>query len=177
MRSSTDWPTALAAHRRSVDQFITAARAIPAAAWGAPIAPGKWSPAQTAEHLRLVYQVLGRELAGGPGLQIRTKWWQRLVLRAKFLPNILVKGKIPAGAPAPREARPGPGPFEREPLLAALLESAAATEQAMTERRSAPRAGVTHHIFGRLSLPQIVRFGTVHNDHHTRQLGRGTGAS
>ena len=167
-----EWTAAMAAHQSSLGRFLEAARAIPVAEWEIPLAPGKWSPAQQVEHVRLVYEVLGRELAGGQGLVIRTKWWQRAVLRFKILPGILAHGKIPARAPAPREARPGSGPFEREPLLAATLAAGTAVQRSLHERKDTPGAAVTHHIFGRLTLPQIVRFGTVHNDHHTRQLQR-----
>ncbi len=172
MPETADWSSGMADHRRSIETFVSVARAIPATDWNTPLAADKWSPAQTVEHVRLVYEVLGRELAGGQGLVIRTKWWQRAVLRFKILPNILAHGKIPARAPAPREARPGPGPFEKEPLLEALTDASAAMARTLAERRDTPGAAVTHHIFGRLTLPQIVRFGTVHNDHHTRQLQR-----
>ena len=31
-------------------------------------------------------------------------------------------------------------------------------------------AGLTHHVFGRLTPAEALRFLTVHNAHHTRQL-------
>lgn len=103
----TDSAVSRAAHQASLQTFVASARGVPDAAWEVPITADKWSPAQIAEHLRMVYDVLGRQLAGGPGLQVRTSWWLRLVLRFRFLPRILEHGSIPAGARAPREARPG----------------------------------------------------------------------
>lgn len=170
MPATFDWGAAMAAHQASLDRFVAAARRVPGAQWETPLAPGKWTPAQQVEHIRLVYEVLGNELGGGPGLAIRTRWWQRLLLRLKVLPGILNHGRIPARAPAPREARPGPGPFPQDAVIAATLAAAATMQQHLEAARHRPGAGVTHHIFGRLSLAEVIRFGAVHNDHHTRQL-------
>jgi hypothetical protein len=157
-------------HRDSVSGFITVAEAIPAPDWERPLAPGKWTPAQVAEHLRLAYEVIGRELSGHPGLRVRASWWLRLVLRLRVLPTILRDGRIPEGALAPREIRPGPGPFPRELLLTHLRETAAATEAALAARMDGAGTGITHHVFGRLSPAKALRFLTVHNVHHARQL-------
>lgn len=168
----TDPAVSRAAHQASLQTFVASARGVPDAAWEVPITADKWSPAQIAEHLRMVYDVLSRQLAGGPGLQVRTSWWLRLVLRLRFLPRILEHGRVPAGARAPREARPGPGPFPREPLLADLVEAATRAEEALASGAKDPDVAITHHVFGRLTAVQALRFLTVHNDHHTRQLDR-----
>lgn len=135
-----------------------------------PLTAGKWSPAQVAEHLRLTYDVIGRETAGGPAIRVRTSWWLRLILRIRYLPAILTRGEIPGGALAPRELRPGPGPFDREPLLAALQTAASTAEAAMTGGGGQRASGITHHVFGRLQPSEALRFATVHNQHHTRQI-------
>ncbi|MDH4131862.1 MAG: DinB family protein [Gemmatimonadota bacterium] len=157
-------------HRDSVAEFITAAESVPASAWESPLAPGKWSPAQVAEHLRLSYEVINKELSGQPGLRVRTSWWLRLILRLRVLPSILREGRIREGAQAPREIRPGPGPFPRDPLLARLRAVSADAEARLTGRPEQAGAGITHHVFGRLSPARALRFLAVHNGHHTRQL-------
>ena len=169
MQTESEWTAAIGAHRASLDGFIRAADAIGDDGWDRPLATGKWSPGQVAEHLRMVYQIIGRELEGGPGIRLRTSWWIRPFLRVRFLPGILRRGKIPVGAPAPREARPGPGPHPKAPLLASLRETAASAEATLTSRRGSG-AVATHHIFGPLDPDQLIRFLAVHNDHHTRQL-------
>jgi len=153
-----------------MEQFLEHARRVPASEWETPLSPGKWSPAQVAEHLRLTYEVIGRETAGGPGIRVRTSWWLRMILRLRHLPSILTLGEIPGGALAPRELRPGPGPFEREPLLLALQASASGAEAAMTGSGGKGASGITHHVFGRLRPSEALRFATVHNQHHTRQI-------
>ena len=162
--------TLVADHADSVDTFISAAEATPASAWEMPLAEGKWSPAQVAEHLRLTYQAAGGELAGEAGIRIRTSWWLRLLLRLRILPAILRNGRIGDGAMAPHELRPGPGPFARDATLADLRQAAAAAEAGLTARVRDGSAGLTHHVFGRLPPAQTLRFLTVHNLHHARQL-------
>lgn len=67
------WGALQADHVASLAAFRAAAAEYPPERWDAPLAPGKWTPAQVAEHLRLSYEVLGRELAGGTGLRLRTR--------------------------------------------------------------------------------------------------------
>jgi hypothetical protein len=157
-------------HRSSIGEFITVAEAIPPSDWESPLSPGKWNPAQVAEHLRLTYEILDRELSGHPGVRVRTSWWLRLILRFRVLPGILREGRIGEGAQAPREVRPGPGPFPRAAILSQLRAIAADTEAALAGRLEQPGAGITHHVFGRLSPARALRFLAVHNAHHTRQL-------
>jgi hypothetical protein len=165
-----DRASARAAHQRAVEQFLAAARAVPPDAWERARVDGEWSPAQVAEHVRLAYAVVGQQLAGGSGIRIRTPWWLRLVLRWRMLPRILAGGGIPAGARAPRELRPGDGPFDREQLLSALATSARVTEDALLRAWDEKTARMTHHVFGALRAPEALRFASVHTAHHARQL-------
>lgn len=162
-------------HAAAVADFLAAARAIPDDAWERPMSSGKWSPAQVAEHLRLTYVVIQNELAGGSGLRIRTPWWLRLVLRWRLLPRILDTGKLPAGARASSEIRPGSGPFPRAQVLEALEVAARVAQESVARGWDDRGAGITHHVFGRVEMPRAMRFLTVHTAHHMRQLAKARG--
>src|SRR4051812_40127940 len=105
-RGMSQWATLVARHSASVDEYLAVARGVPATRWASPIAPGKWTPAEMTCHLLESYRVLRRELAGGPGMQLRLRRLHRLVLRYTLFPRILRRGQFPAGARAPRETRP-----------------------------------------------------------------------
>jgi hypothetical protein len=173
MPDSLDWAEVTALHRRSMEEFLGHARQIPQARWNHAAAAGKWSPAQIAEHLRLTYEAVTREATGGPALRVRTSWWLRLYLRFAYLRRILDKGAIPTGARAPRELMPGPGPFEQEALLTGLAAAVDRAEAAFSVDDTARARGFTHHVFGRLDAAEALRFATVHNEHHARQLPGG----
>jgi hypothetical protein len=168
---TTDWSAARAAHRQAVERFVQRARAVPDGAWEAPVAAGKWSPAEVVEHLRLTYDVVCSELDTGRGLRLRTSPWMRLALRLLVLPGILRRGVIPRPARAPREVRPGPGPYPHDATLAGFLAGADRFEAKLAPVWGRRGTAVTHHLFGSLTAPQALRFVTLHIDHHQPQLG------
>lgn len=162
--------TAAHTHHDAVQSFVSAARAVPPAEWERPLADGKWTPAQVAEHLRMTYALVAQQLAGGSGIRVRTPWWLRTVLRWRVLPRILSSGLFPRGARAPREIRPGDGPFDRDQTLSALLTSATVVEDALVRVWNGSPIRMTHHVFGALDTPTAAQLLTVHTLHHTRQL-------
>ena len=93
-------------NRSSVADFASTASSISDDAWHEPIATGKWTPAQHVDHVARAYAaaVLDIEhhtpmrLIGSP----RQRWWWRLV----GLNLVRFLGRLPHGAPAPREIRP-----------------------------------------------------------------------
>lgn len=169
------WESVHASHQAAVAEFVAAAAALSPEQWTMPVAPGKWSPSQIAEHVRLTYEVLANELEGHPGLRPRTSAWLRVWLRIRYLGGILRTGRFPQAARAPREVRPGPGPFVKSVILEAVLDGAVRLETNLRSRWNDPGVAVTHHLFGRLSAAQAFRLVTVHTQHHRAQLPVGAG--
>ena len=162
-------------HAAAVSDFAAHAAALSAEQWNAERAPGKWTPAQEAKHLALGYEAYVRDLRGGPGLRRKGRWWQRRLWRWRVLPQILEGGRIPHGARAPREVRPLDRPGDQSALLDELAAQVAQFEAAVKDMEvSQPRRRVTHPYFGVLTLPQLVRFCTVHTRHHTAFLPQQT---
>jgi len=83
------WDEIRALHGQAADALAVKAAGVPADRWLKPRAEGKWSPAEVVEHLNTVYDVVLKEIAGAPGMQIRTALWQRVLLRFTMVPKIL----------------------------------------------------------------------------------------
>jgi hypothetical protein len=160
-------------HAAAVEDFAAAAQRIPAAAWLVPRAEGKWSPAEIVEHLNTTYAVVLDELAGGPGMKIRTKWWQRLLLYPTIRRRILTGRGFPPGARAPREVRPATVPADQRGAIAAFRELARKFDEAIADAVSGGRrVRITHAYFGRSSAMTGMLFAARHIEHHRAQLPR-----
>lgn len=164
-----DFSEAVALHRAAVSECMAAFAAVPGDAWSRPLAPGRWSPAEIAEHLAIAYDPPLAELSGGSGFAIRVPWWKRRALRWSFLPTIL-NGGFPSGAPAPREIRPRRAAASPEEASRALCASAERFLATLADARSARRVRLTHPYFGKLRPAQTVMLLTSHALHHRRQL-------
>jgi DinB family protein len=170
MATDIDWNSRCADHQREIALFLADAERLDDAAWTRKPAPGKWSPGQIAEHLVLSYAALRRELAGGAGLRLRTRFWRRQLIRWRFLPMILKAGRLPPGAPAVREIRPADEPRSRAVVTGDLREQAACFEQELGRAREAGGGHVTHPFLGRFTALEAIRFVAVHAAHHHRQI-------
>jgi hypothetical protein len=165
---------ALAEHRAAVETYLRRAAEVSSERWSCAVAPGKWSPEEITEHLRLALDRLDRELRGETAMRCRLPAWKRFLLRRRALPGILRTGRFPRGVPAPREIRPSaPGTPQGEALrgLAAAAEGFAAACRAES---SPARRRLTHPYFGSLALPQFHRLLALHTLHHRDQLPPGT---
>ena len=158
-------------HSAVTADFVSAASKVPPDRWLAPRAEGKWSPAEVVEHVTLAYDTLLRELQGGDGMKIKTKWWQRMFLRFTVVPRLLRGGAFPSGARAPRETRPASANPDQNAAVAVLRERVvrfdALTSEAVASRR---RVRLTHAYFGRATVPEAVLLCTRHVQHHLAQL-------
>lgn len=156
-------------HRRALDSVLRTASNVPADAWNHAPAEGKWSPAQVVEHLRMTYTTIRAELGGREGFRIRLSWLQLKLVRWRFLAAITREGRFPPGTPAVREVRPGPGPYDREQLLAQLRSEGEAFEQ---EIRAASASGrlLSHPFLGKLTIDEGLALVTHHLRHHEKQL-------
>lgn len=170
------WRQAKDEHQAALAAFLVAARAVPDPQWNEPPREGKWSPAQIAEHLRLTYATIARELRGDTGFRVRVGRLRQLVLRLTVLRRLRRERAFPPGAPAVREVRPGPGPFERQATLAGLQVEADGFGASLDAGRNLRTIGITHPFFGKLGPFQGLELMTLHTSHHRAQLGSPAGS-
>jgi hypothetical protein len=160
---------AVADHRAAIEDVARIVESQDPAGWTQAREPGKWSPAEIAQHLLLSYEMVQAELNGGTGFRVALPWWKRLPLRWTVLPKIFA-GQFPRGAPAPRESRPKTGAASPAEAARALREHADRFERALAAAGAAGRVRVTHPYFGRLTVPQMLKLGAVHTAHHGAQF-------
>lgn len=171
MSRNTKWNGAVELHARAAAALEATAAAVPPERWNKPFAPGKWSPAEVVQHLVLAYEVLLRELGGGGGMALRTRWWQRLLLWYTLRPRLLAGKPFPKGARAPREVRPETTEQTQEDARARFVELSARFAGAMEDaHRDRPRTRLTHAYFGAQPLEEVLRFVAAHLRHHDAQL-------
>jgi hypothetical protein len=166
----TAWSAAIERHGASVRDYLSTAEAVDEAAWSTPIGGGKWTPAQITVHLIQTYEVLLRQLRTGEGLRVQTGWLLRQVLRIVVLGPIMMTGRIPPGARAPRDLQPGAVEVTREEGVARLRTAVSEFESELMARRDEPGLQLTHHIFGSVEALRAIDFVRIHTEHHGRQL-------
>ena len=169
--SSLNWPDIQQLHSQAAAEVVSTAGRVPAEKWLVPRAEGKWSPAEIVEHLSLAYDVILRELAGGGGMAIRTKLWQRIMLRLTIMPKLLRGEAFPSGTRSPREIRPATASPDQAAAIASLGDRAARFVIAVSEaQRKNPRTRLTHAYFGRSTIDNAVLLCARHIQHHHKQL-------
>ena len=173
----TSLQTSLEIHTKAVDRLVAAVNAVPIDRWGAPYREGNWSPGEISAHLVAVWDVVLAELGGSPGMAIRTRWWQRAILRVTIVPRILAGGAFPK-AKAPRETRPSQPISDPSQAETAIRERAADFERQMRVAAATGRH-ITHAYFGKAPVSDGALLLARHIEHHTAQIeeaaARGTG--
>jgi len=164
----TEIETAIADNRAAVEEFIAAARGIDAAKWGTPMAEGKWSPAQIAEHLAIVYEYNRKVVTGTAGkgapkfLQPLAKWF--IVTRTLKAGAFTRKGR------APGIFQPTNTPAAAASLLTRLAAALAGFENDIRSGHPEARHNVAHPFFGTLPTVDYLRLQAIHARHHRSQL-------
>lgn len=164
----TEIETALADNRAAVEEFIAAARGLDAARWDAPLAPGKWSPAQIAEHLAIVYEYNRKVVTGTAGkgapkfLRPLAKWF--VVTKTLRAGGFTRKGK------APGIFQPTAAPAAAAPVLARLAAAVTGFENDIRSGHPEARHNVAHPFFGTLPTVDYLRLQAIHARHHRSQL-------
>jgi hypothetical protein len=160
---------ALAANREAAKQFLATARTVAKEKWAAPIAPGKWSPAQITEHVALSTEVALKAIKGDKSMGSIPSFLRWLPRKLGFDPTIK-KGRFP-------EKQRGPAIFKPSDSHANYDISAARFDRAIADLESHARelakAGTTafeHSFFGRVLIADYVKFNALHSEHHERQL-------
>jgi hypothetical protein len=162
-----DWTRPSREQWESIHCFLDAAAGVPPDQWVEPVAPGRWSPAQVAEHVVRTYEVGAEQVRTGTGMRPRAGPILQRLLRWFLLPHVIYHRSLPLRARAPREVKPSEAGVPQGDLPRLLRDAAAGMER---EFRGAVRTHVFHAYFGPIELPRAMRFLAVHTDHHRKQL-------
>jgi hypothetical protein len=164
-----DFQNTLTEHHAGVASFIATARALTAADWTQARAPGKWSPAQVAEHVAMAYECSSAALRGKyPGASAPRLL--RPLIRTLFLKPVLRNGRFGAGAKAPGPFQPTASPAPASMLLPRVQSAADEFESMLAAELAQGHVTVDHPFFGPVALGDYLRLQVIHTDHHRRQL-------
>lgn len=164
----TEIETALADNRAAVEEFIAAARAVDAVKWSTPLAQGKWSPAQIAEHLAIVYEYNRKVVTGTAGKGAPK--FLRPLIRWFVVTTTLKAGAFTRKGRAPGILQPTAAPAAAAPLLTRLAAAVAGFENDIRSGHPEARHTVAHPFFGRLQTVDYLRLQAIHARHHRSQL-------
>jgi len=164
-----NWEDIHALHVRAADALAAKAMDVPADRWLKPRAEGKWSPAEVVEHLNRVYDVVLNEIAGAPGMQIKTALWQRVLLRFTMVPKILRGDGFPEGARAPKETRPVVSIIDQREAVDGFRERAKRFAEDVQGARNRGQR-LTHAYFGKMSAIGTTLLLARHIEHHMKQI-------
>jgi hypothetical protein len=164
----TELETQIADNRAAVEEFVAKARRIDAATWSAPRPEGRWSPAQIAEHLVLVYEynrtvVKGTAGRGAPRLL-------RPLLRWLVVERTLKAGRFTRKGRAPAIFQPSAAPAPANELLTRLMAAVTGLEADIRSGHPAARHTLEHPFFGTTNMIDWMRLQAIHARHHRSQL-------
>ena len=155
-------------NREALSRFVTAVEGLSADEWRTPVAPGKWSPAQIAEHLALTADEARQVLRGTSSLP-RLPAPVRPLVRWIVLRSVRT-GKFPRGGKAAKAFTPSGASAERAQALQRLRTSADAFEAEFAAAARAGRTKLAHPAFGALDLVAYMLFNALHVRHHTAHI-------
>jgi len=164
----TEIETAIADNRAAVEEFVAAARGMDQASWNTPRAEGKWSAAQIAEHLAIVYDYNRKVVTGTAGKGAPA--FLRPLARWFIVTKTLKAGRFTRAGRAPGIFQPTATPAAAAPLLTRLTTALAGFENDIRSGHPEGRHTVAHPFFGTLPTTDYLRLQAIHARHHRSQL-------
>jgi hypothetical protein len=160
---------AIAANREAAKKFVSTARTVAKEKWAAPIAPGKWSPAQIVEHVAISTEVALKAIKGDKTVGSFPRLF-RAVPRAMVFNPTLKKGAFPKGMKGPAIFAPSKEHVSLDASAARIERAVANLEAHVRDLAKAGKDAFDHGFFGRLKVADYVRFNGLHTNHHEKQL-------
>jgi hypothetical protein len=155
-------------NREAPSRFLSLADRLSPAEWNQPVAPGKWSPAQIAEHLALTYEISSQALQGTSSLPALPAP-VRPFLRWMVLLSIK-KGQFPPRGRATKGMIPSATAIDREKVLPRLTMAVDTYTAECTAAEKAGREAFVHPAFGRIRVVDYLLFNDLHTRHRTSQI-------
>jgi hypothetical protein len=164
-----DLDAVVAGNAEACRRFEAAVTRVPAAVWATPIAPGKWTPAQIAEHVAIATEVTGRALKGESGIPGLPRMVRPLV-RSLFLRRVLKTKTFPRNAKGPKVFAPSATPPPAPQIIARLRGAELELEAAANALRAQGLSTIEHPAFGRIPVEEYLELNAIHTRHHLAQL-------
>lgn len=162
---------ALDSNREAVARFMAVATHLSQTVWEQPVAPGKWSPGQIAEHLALTYDIARQILHGTSSIPALPAPLRPLL--RWFVFRSIKKGRFPTGGKALKAFAPADRAGDRDTILRRVSASADSFAADFTAAAAGGRTSLVHPAFGKLALSDYVLLNDLHTRHHTRQIPAG----
>lgn len=164
----TELETAIADNHSAVQEFIGTARAMTAQQWTTPREPGKWTPAQIAQHLVITYEY-GITLAKGEA-KGGIPFFLKPLARRMIVDSTLKAGRFTRKGRTPKMFEPSGAPPAASIVLPRLDAALTGLEAAIRSRHPEGRHTLNHPFFGKLATTDYVRLQAIHARHHRAQL-------
>jgi hypothetical protein len=157
------------------DNVAAAAEVLDAAsrcgdAWGAPRAPGGWSPAQVVEHVALTLEQGAAVVSGRESKFPKFPGFLRPLARRFYYSRVLKEQRFPRSRTTPA-LEPSAGAATLEEADARLQAAVRTFNQACRDRLANGRP-LEHPVFGAVTVEGYAQFQVLHTRHHLAQLPR-----
>lgn len=162
-----DISTHVADSQAALDEFLATADAA-SGHWTTPRAPGKWSPAQVAEHVARSFDQITAMIEGRPHGFPKLPFFLRPIARKLVLTRTLQSGTFPT-ARTFKDFNPQEGPT----TPAAARERLRKAHQVYLDAchaRARLDGKLTSSVFGTVPVGDYMRFSTMHIRHHQKQI-------
>ncbi len=163
---------AITENREATKRFLATAHSVAKEKWAQPVAPGKWSPAQIVDHIAVTTEVALKAIKGDPSMGSIPKFLRFIPRKLGFDPTIK-KRRFPEKQRGPAIFAPSKDHPAYDVSVAKLERAIIALESHVRNVIAANQHSFEHTFFGRVSIVDYVRFGTLHTEHHERQLPKG----